>query len=169
MAADIDFGDCVRGLEGFRGVGRRFEFKGERDGIVVVDDYGHHPTEIAATLATARQAYPGRRLVVAFQPHRFTRTQAQFGAFCKVFDNADLVLLTEIYAASERPIPGVSGPSLAQGMQQVSPTPVRFFQNLEGLAAALPATLNAGDVLLTLGAGTITRLGPMWLEGRTHA
>ena len=169
MEVDISFDKCVEGLNGFGGVGRRFEFKGERAGVTVVDDYGHHPAEIAATLATARQVFPGRRLVAAFQPHRFSRTQAHFGEFCKVFDNVDQLLLTEIYAASEKPIPGVSGQSLAQGIRQVSTTPVEYFQTLNDIAAALPGILKAGDVLLTLGAGSITRLGPAWLEGQNHA
>ena len=169
MEADIAFERCAQGLGGFGGVGRRFEFKGEKNGVTVVDDYGHHPAEIAATLATARQVFPGRRIVAAFQPHRFSRTQAHFGEFCKVFDQVDEVLLTEIYAASEKPIPGVSGQSLAQGVQQVSTTPVRYFQTLDALAQALPEVLRPGDVLLTLGAGSITRLGPAWLEGRGHA
>ena len=169
MEVDISFEKCAEGLNGFGGVGRRFEFKGERGGVTVVDDYGHHPAEIAATLATARQVFPGRRIVAAFQPHRFSRTQAHFGEFCKVFDNVDQLLLTEIYAASEKPIPGVSGQSLAQGIRQVSTTPVEYFQTLNDLAAALPTALNDGDVLLTLGAGSITRLGPAWLEGQDHA
>ena len=169
MEADIAFERCAQGLGGIGGVGRRFEFKGEKNGVTVVDDYGHHPAEIAATLATARQVFPGRRIVAAFQPHRFSRTQAHFGEFCKVFDQVDEVLLTEIYAASEKPIPGVSGQSLAQGVQQVSTTPVRYFQTLDALAQALPEVLRPGDVLLTLGAGSITRLGPAWLEGRGHA
>jgi UDP-N-acetylmuramate--alanine ligase len=134
-----------------------------------VDDYGHHPAEIAATLATARQVFPGRRVVAAFQPPRFARTQAHFGEFCKVFDAVDLLLLTEIYPASEKPIPGVSGQSLAQGIRQVSSTPVEYFQTLDAMAAALPALLRPGDVLLTLGAGSITRLGPAWLEAHEHA
>ncbi len=169
MSADIGFEHCAEGLDGFGGVGRRFEFKGEKDGVTVVDDYGHHPAEIAATLATARQVFPGRRIVAAFQPHRFSRTQAHFGEFCKVFDQVDMVLLTEIYAASERPIPGVSGQSLAQGVQQVSVTPVCYYQTLDAMAQALPELLREGDVLLTLGAGSITRLGPAWLGGRAHA
>lgn len=169
LSADIAFADCARGLGAFGGVGRRFEYKGERDGVTVIDDYGHHPAEIAATLATARQVFPGRRLVVAFQPHRFSRTQAHFGEFCKVFDTVDQVLLTEIYAASEKPIPGVSGESLAQGMRQVSETPVAYYRTIPELAAALPEYLRPGDVLLTLGAGTITRVGPLYLEGAAHA
>ena len=169
MEVDISFEKCAEGLNGFGGVGRRFEFKGEKGGVTVVDDYGHHPAEIAATLATARQVFPGRRIVAAFQPHRFSRTQAHFGEFCKVFDNVDQLLLTEIYAASEKPIPGVSGQSLAQGIRQVSTTPVEYFQTLGEVAAALHGILKEGDVLLTLGAGSITRLGPAWLEGQTHA
>ncbi|HZF62779.1 MAG TPA: UDP-N-acetylmuramate--L-alanine ligase [Desulfovibrio sp.] len=169
MEVDISFEKCAEGLNGFGGVGRRFEFKGEKGGVTVVDDYGHHPAEIAATLATARQVFPGRRIVAAFQPHRFSRTQAHFGEFCKVFDNVDQLLLTEIYAASEKPIPGVSGQSLAQGIRQVSTTPVEYYQTLNDLAAALPNVLREGDVLLTLGAGSITRLGPAWLEGQDHA
>ena len=169
MEVDISFEKCVEGLNGFGGVGRRFEFKGEKGGVTVVDDYGHHPAEIAATLATARQVFPGRRIVAAFQPHRFSRTQAHFGEFCKVFDSVDQLLLTEIYAASEKPIPGVSGQSLAQGIRQVSTTPVEYYQTLNDLAAALPNVLREGDVLLTLGAGSITRLGPAWLEGQDHA
>ena len=169
MEVDISFEKCAEGLNGFGGVGRRFEFKGEKGGVTVVDDYGHHPAEIAATLATARQVFPGRRIIAAFQPHRFSRTQAHFGEFCKVFDNVDQLLLTEIYAASEKPIPGVSGQSLAQGIRQVSITPVEYYQTLNDLAAALPNVLREGDVLLTLGAGSITRLGPAWLEGQDHA
>lgn len=169
MEVDISFEKCAEGLNGFGGVGRRFEFKGEKGGVTVVDDYGHHPAEIAATLATARQVFPGRRIVAAFQPHRFSRTQAHFGEFCKVFDDVDQLLLTEIYAASEKPIPGVSGQSLAQGIRQVSTTPVEYFQTLNDLAAALHDILKDGDVLLTLGAGSITRLGPAWLEGQSHA
>jgi UDP-N-acetylmuramate--alanine ligase len=111
----------IKGLESFDGVGRRLEYKGERDGVQVVDDYGHHPTEIRATLETIRQMYPHSRLIVAFQPHRFSRTRALFGDFCRAFAQADLLVLTEIYAASEDPIPGVNGASLAQGVRQVTP------------------------------------------------
>jgi UDP-N-acetylmuramate--alanine ligase len=164
LAADISFEDCAEGLRNFGGVGRRFEFKGEKNGVTVIDDYGHHPAEIAATLAAARQVFPGRRLTVAFQPHRFTRTQDLFGEFCKAFESVDLLLLTEIYPAGEKPIPGVSSQSLAQGIQQISTTPVVFFPTLEELARNLPTQIREGDILLTLGAGTITRLGTMFME-----
>jgi len=169
MFCDISFEDCVKGLRSFKGVGRRFEYKGTKDDIIVIDDYGHHPTEIAATLATARLVYPDRRLVVAFQPHRFTRTQAHFGEFCKVFESVDMVLLTEIYAASEQPLPGVTGQNLAIGIQQVTSTPVYYFKNLQELLEGLHAVLRPHDLLLTLGAGTITKLGTLWLEDSTHA
>ena len=164
MQADISIEDCLEGLAKFRGVARRFERKGERAGVLVVDDYGHHPAEIAATLNTARQCLPGRRLVVAFQPHRFTRTQALFGDFCKIFEGVDKLLLTEIYPAGENPVPGVSGESLAQGIRQVSTTDVTFCRDVDALYACLEACLQPGDVLLTLGAGNITNLGPRWLE-----
>ncbi|NJB67767.1 UDP-N-acetylmuramate--alanine ligase [Desulfobaculum xiamenense] len=153
----------ISGLANFGGVGRRFERKGERDGVLVIDDYGHHPTEIMATLETARQCYPDRRLVVAFQPHRFTRTQALFGDFCKAFGAVDTLLLTEIYPASEKPIPGVSGQSLAQGIRQVTDTEVNFYDDFEAMTAALPDVLHPGDVFMTLGAGNIWQVGMSWL------
>lgn len=156
---------CIEGLARFGGVGRRFERRGERNGVTVVDDYGHHPVEIAATLATAHSVYPGRRLVVVFQPHRFTRTQALFGEFCKVFEPVDKLLLTEIYPASEKPIPGVSGQSLAQGIRQVSNTDVTYYQNFDEIVAALPDILKPGDVLLTLGAGSVTTIGQRYVAG----
>lgn len=169
LACDIPFAKCVEGLASFKGVGRRFELRGEKNGVTVIDDYGHHPTELAATIAAARKVYPGRRLVVAFQPHRFTRTQALFGDFCKVFADVDELLLTEIYAASEKPIPGVSGQSLAQGIRQVTETPLHYCQTLEELISELDNTLRPGDVLLTQGAGSITKIAGAWLEGTALA
>lgn len=169
LVAEIPFDAIQRGLAGFGGVGRRFEYKGEACGVTVIDDYGHHPHEIAATLATAKRVFPGRRIVVAFQPHRFTRTQAHFGEFCKVFEPVDEVLLTEIYPASEKPIPGVSGLSLAQGMRQVCSTPVTFYQTLSELEKGLEEKLRPGDVLMTIGAGSITAAGPAWLASKKNA
>ena len=154
----------VRGLKGFAGVGRRFERKGEARGVLVVDDYGHHPAEIKATLATARSCYPDRRLVVLFQPHRFTRTQALFGDFCKTFEEVDELVLTEIYPASEKPIPGVSGQSLAQGIRQVSKTKVNFVPDFEAAYQTLCVTLRPGDLLVTLGAGNVWQVGTRYLE-----
>ncbi|TVQ98484.1 MAG: UDP-N-acetylmuramate--L-alanine ligase [Desulfovibrionales bacterium] len=154
----------VRGLTHFGGVGRRFEIKGERNGVTVVDDYGHHPREIVATLQTARDFFPGRRLVVLFQPHRFSRTKALFGDFCRAFQQAHRLLLLEIYPASEAPLPGISGSSLAQGVRQVSQTPVDFFPDMTTAGQALLEILQPGDVLLTLGAGNVWQVGQGYLE-----
>lgn len=167
MQAQIPAEVCIRGLAKFNGVGRRFERRGQRGDVLVVDDYGHHPAEIRATLETARQSFPDRRLVVAFQPHRFTRTKALFGDFCHAFGQADELLLTEIYPASEAPIPGVSGQSLAQGIKQVCPeVSLHFFDNFEQLSAALPGVLRPGDLFITLGAGNIWTVGQRWLDGK---
>ncbi len=163
LEAGLEKEAILAGLSNFGGVGRRFERKGERKGVLVVDDYGHHPAEISHTLTTAKACYPDRRLVVAFQPHRFSRTQALFGDFCTAFENADLLLLTEIYPASEQPIPGVSGASLAQGIRQVSKIPVRFAEDFTALENLLHEELRPGDLLLTLGAGSIWRVGESWL------
>jgi len=164
MQAGLDKAEIVRGLESFGGVGRRLERKGERDGIQVLDDYGHHPTEIAVTLRTLQEAYPDKRILVVFQPHRFSRTQALFGDFCRTFGDADILLLTEIYPASEDPIPGVSGLSLAQGIRQVSQTEVVYCENLDQALEQAKQVANPGDILLTLGAGNIWQVGERFLE-----
>jgi UDP-N-acetylmuramate--alanine ligase len=164
LEAGISVEAAFAGLSRFTGVGRRFEIKGERDGVLVVDDYGHHPVEIAATLTTARDCYPDRRLVVVFQPHRFTRTQALFGEFCKALGNADHLLLLEIYPASELPIPGVNSMSLAQGVAQVTKTKVEFVPEFDVVNKALRAVLQPGDLLLTMGAGDVWKIGQRFLE-----
>ena len=107
--------------------------------------------------------YPDRRVVVAFQPHRFSRTQALFGEFCHVLGTVDKLLLTEIYPASEKPIPGVNGQNLAQGIRQVSDADVSYFQNFDEMVAALPDILKPGDLFLTIGAGNVTTVGPRFL------
>jgi UDP-N-acetylmuramate--alanine ligase len=155
----------LRALDQFGGVGRRFEIKGERGGVLVVDDYGHHPREIMATLETAREFFSGRRLVVLFQPHRFSRTRALFGDFCRAFEGADRLLLLEIYPASEAPLPGVSGQSLAQGIRQVSKTAVDFYPDMAAVSSALGDLLEPGDVFLTMGAGNVWQVGQTFLEG----
>lgn len=164
LSANISFADCVRGLANFKGVGRRFELKGEKAGVTVIDDYGHHPSEIAATFKAARDVFPERRLVAAFQPHRFSRTRAFFNDFCRILGGADELLLTEIYAASERPLPGVTGENLALGVKAACATPTRFYSTIDEMVRGLDAVLKPGDVLLTLGAGTITKVGPAWLN-----
>lgn len=154
---------CIEGLANFKGVGRRFEYKGEKNGITVIDDYGHHPIEVAATLETARKVFPDRRIVVVFQPHRFSRTQALFGEFCQVLSTVDKLLLTEIYPALEKPIPGINSQNLIQGIQQISKIDVTYYPDIDAVCHALPHVLCAGDVLITLGAGTITTIGPKFL------
>lgn len=166
LEAGISPETCMEGLSKFNGVGRRFEKKGEKNDVLVIDDYGHHPAEIAATLATARECFPGRRLIVVFQPHRFSRTQALFGEFCKVFGGVDKLLLVEIYPASESPIPGVSGESLAQGIRQVSSTDVTYFPTFDAVNEALPDILARGDIFITLGAGNVWTIGQHYLDGK---
>lgn len=164
IEAGLEKKDILQGLANFGGVGRRFERKGERKGVLVVDDYGHHPAEVVANLETAKACYPDRRLVVAFQPHRFSRTKALFGDFCKAFELADLLLLTEIYPASESPIPGVNSLSLAQGIKQVSNVKVRFFPDFGSMQKELPKILKPGDLFMTQGAGALWTVGENWLN-----
>ena len=164
LQAGISPEKCAEGLAGFSGVGRRFEFKGEKMGVTVIDDYGHHPTEIQATIRTARQVFPGRRLVMVFQPHRFSRTQALFGEFCQTFGDVDKLYLTEIYPASEAPIPGVNGVNLALGIRQISKTDVCYKPNFDEVVEELKKDLRPGDVLITQGAGNVTTVGPRVLE-----
>ncbi len=152
-------------LAGFQGVGRRFERHGEvalpaaqgGGSFTLVDDYGHHPVEMAAVLEAARGAFPGRRLVLAFQPHRYTRTRDCLADFVAVLRRFDAVLLTEVYAAGEAPIAGADGAALAQALQAAGGSPV-FEPALEQLPAAVMEMARAGDVVITLGAGSIGSL-----------
>jgi UDP-N-acetylmuramate--alanine ligase len=150
-------------LSSFTGADRRFQKKGERNGVIVVDDYGHHPTEIAATLAAARRGFPERRIVVAFQPHRYTRTQALLEEFGQAFFDADVVLITDIYAASEPPIPGLSGRTLVDSLLSHGQREVQYVAKIEDLPRTLESITRPGDLLMTFGAGTITNVGPQFL------
>ena len=149
----------IEGIGEMKGVGRRFEKKGEVDGIIVLDDYGHHPTEIKATLSALSDCFPDRRRVVVFQPHRYTRTQSLFNDFVSAFNQADRVIFTEIYSAGEKPIEGVSGRLLAEAVRSHGHRDVIFHEDLPSLAEILSETLVEGDVLLTLGAGNIYTVG----------
>lgn len=165
LAVGLEFGmtfeDCREGLEHFGGILRRFELKGEAAGVTVIDDYGHHPTEIRATLAAARAAYPGRRLVALFQPHRYTRTADLFDEFVRCFDDADEVLVTDIYAAGESAGTGPDGAALAAAIAAGHRGTVGHLDSREqSLAGRVAGRLGAGDLLVTLGAGDITRSGP---------
>jgi UDP-N-acetylmuramate--alanine ligase len=150
---------AVEALGQFTGVGRRFERLGEHGGVAVVDDYAHHPSELTATLAAARQAYPGRRLVAVFQPHLYSRTAAHGTAMGEALAAADLVVVTEVYAAREQPIAGVSGRQVVEAAQRAG-ADARFEPSRPDVGRRVYEALEPGDVVLTLGAGDITRVGP---------
>src|SRR5262249_38053666 len=155
-----------QGLAEFGGVGRRFEIKGEADGVLVVDDYGHHPTEILATLSAAR--VHGRRLVVLFQPHRFTRTQALARRFGEAFGDADLVLVADVYPAGEKPIPGVTSERIVEAAKAQGHHHVRYAGDLASAEARLDDEVRPGDLVLTLGAGDVWRAGERFLARRSR-
>jgi UDP-N-acetylmuramate--alanine ligase len=134
----------------------------------VVDDYGHHPTEVRATLAALRGAWPKRRLVVLFQPHRYSRTQGLFKEFCTAFHEADVLVMTDIYAAGEEPIAGISGETLLQAIGQHGQRQTYFVARVADLAVAVMPLLQKGDVVLTLGAGNILNAGEAILEQLEH-
>lgn len=156
---EIDFEIAARALENFQGVQRRLQTRGEFGGILVIDDYGHHPTEIRATLSAVREGWPERRVVVAFQPHRYTRTAALFANFATAFHGADVLVLTDIYAAGEQVIDGVDSASLCAAIRQHGQKNVVFVPNLVQRPQELLPLLQEGDLLLTLGAGNIVRVG----------
>jgi len=154
----IPFKVTAEALGDFAGVQRRFTVRGEVNGITVVDDYGHHPAEIRATLAGARASFPQRRIVCAFQPHRYTRTRDLLGEFATAFNDADSLLLTEVYAASEDPIPGVTGAKLHEAVKACGHRDAAFAERAE-LARRLREKVRPGDLVITLGAGDITHVG----------
>jgi len=163
VAAELELADAavVKGLAEFGGVGRRFQSYGEhaaRDGagsFLLIDDYGHHPVEMAATLAAARGAFPGRRIVLAFQPHRFTRTRDCFEDFVKVIGSADAVLLADVYAAGEAPIVAADGRSLARALRVAGKVDPVFVDEIGAMAATILEQARAGDVVIVMGAGSI--------------
>jgi UDP-N-acetylmuramate--alanine ligase len=153
-------------LSEFQGVGRRFERLGEFAGVAVIDDYAHHPSELAATLSAARQAFPGRRLIAVFQPHLYSRTMAHGQAMGQALAAADLVFVTEIYPAREQPIAGVSGRQVADAAERAGAN-ARFEPARADVGKTVFQELRSGDVVLTLGAGDITRVAPelvRWLS-----
>jgi UDP-N-acetylmuramate--alanine ligase len=161
------FEDLRTGLEAFNGVERRFEHKGEVAGVLVVDDYAHHPTEVRATLEAARAAFPTRRIVALFQPHLFTRTRdfaTEFGT--ALAELADVIALTDIYKAREQPIPGVSSQLIAAAAASAGKSPDWFGARAEATAALL-AIVQPGDLVLTMGAGDVTQVGPELLAALT--
>ncbi|MEW6758580.1 MAG: cyanophycin synthetase, partial [Acidobacteriota bacterium] len=164
--------DAIRqGLASFPGADRRFEEKGQCASVRGVDDYGHHPTEIRAVLEAARRVAGGGRVVVLFQPHRYTRVAALMDAFAEVLAQADLLLVSDIYAASESPIRGVSGKELVRRIRGLGHSGVRHCPRVEDMAGTILPALRPGDLVITLGAGHITTVGERLLallEGRNE-
>jgi UDP-N-acetylmuramate--alanine ligase len=145
-----------KALKEFRGVGRRFQNYGEIDGrFTLIDDYGHHPAEMAATIEAARGAFPGRRIVLAFQPHRYTRTRDLFEDFVRVLSTVDVLLLAEVYAAGEPPIVAADGRSLARAIRLAGKVEPQFIEDIAGMPEAIRRAAAQGDVVITMGAGSI--------------
>jgi UDP-N-acetylmuramate--alanine ligase len=159
LELEIDFSVIAEALGSFAGVQRRLELKGVAGGITVVDDYGHHPTEILATLSAVKQAWPDKRLVVLFQPHRYSRTKGLFSEFQTCFHQADYLVMTDIYAASEEPIEGIDSLRLLEKIKQHGQRKTAYIGEVEKLAEAVKDNLLPGDLVLTLGAGNIFRAG----------
>ena len=161
---DVPFTAIKSALETLEGVQRRLEIKGEVDGITVVDDYGHHPTEIKTTLDALEKCWPDKRKVVVFQPHRYSRTQALFDDFTRAFYQSDVLLVLPIYAASEQEIEGVTGQLLCEGIQAHGHKQVFCASEMKNAVAYLKKNLKTGDILLTLGAGDVWKVGEQLLQ-----
>lgn len=168
LELELDFDALRDALGQFSGVARRFEKLGERNGVIVVDDYAHHPTEVTAALAAARQAYPGRRLVALFQPHLFSRTRDFAREFAESLLAAEVALTLPIYPAREKPIEGVSSELIVTAATQLGHRNISALQNADPDLSALGAHLREGDVLLTLGAGNVFEWANAWLAGESR-
>src|SRR5262250_3075229 len=160
---EVSFEKICEALNSFTGAGRRFQAKGEVNGVLVVDDYGHHPTEVRATLAAAKLGSGGRRIVVLFQPHRYTRTHDLMQEFARSFNNADVLFITDIYAASEDPIEGVDSEALTAAIKRFGHKDVNYLGALDNAASILRDHVQPGDLVLTLGAGTVNRVSDQLL------
>jgi UDP-N-acetylmuramate--alanine ligase len=160
---EIPFTRVVEGLGAFTGIHRRFEIKGEPKGILIIDDYGHHPAEIRATIGAIRDSW-NRPLTVIFQPHRFTRTRDLFDEFLTAFEGADRLVLTEIYPAGEDPISGITGEALYQAIKRKGHLDVEFVPDKNQIAQRLAERLNSGEIALSLGAGDIYKVGEALVE-----
>jgi len=159
MELDIPFTQIAEALKTYQGVQRRMQIKGEIDNITVIDDYGHHPTEIRATLEAIKQAWPEKRLLVCFQPHRYSRTKGLFHEFKTCFRNADFLVMTDIYAASEQPIEGVDSASLLEEINLHGQKNTLLVPSVKELPEKLISLLHSGDIVLTLGAGNVFQAG----------
>ena len=163
IGLDIQIEPIRAALENFRGVDRRFQLRGKAAGVSVIDDYGHHPTEIRATLAAARQC-GYRKIHVVFQPHRYTRTQLLMDEFATAFQNADTLVILDIYAASEQPIAGITGEVLAQRIRETANQHASYVSSFADAVEAVVAAAADRDMILTLGAGSVSQLGPLIVE-----
>ncbi len=161
---DVSFELIAEALSLFANADRRFQFKGEEAGVLVVDDYGHHPTEIKATLAAAKIGSAGRRMVVLFQPHRYSRTKDQMEGFAQSFNNADALFVTDIYAASEDPIDGVTSEALTEAIKRYGHKNAHYIGSLDGAAEVLREHVSEGDLVITLGAGPVFKAGEQLLN-----
>ena len=164
LELEIPFAKIAEAFTTFKNANRRFQFKGEARGIMVVDDYGHHPTEILATLSAAKNSSGGRRTVVVFQPHRYSRTQELMHEFALAFNNADVVFVLDIYAASEQPIEGITAEILAENVKKFGHKNVTYIGEIDTAVEAVVPHLQDGDLVITLGAGSVTRLSDEILE-----
>jgi len=163
VGLDVDVDAIRTALDQFRGVDRRFQLRGRAAGVSVIDDYGHHPTEIKATLAAAKQC-GFRKIHVIFQPHRYTRTRDLMEDFTTAFAGADSLFLLEIYAASEKPIEGITAQALGNRISEKSGKPVQYVASFTDAVKPVSDVAQEGDMILTLGAGSVSQLGPMILE-----
>lgn len=161
---DVPMEYIRKGLKDLGGLERRFQVKGEKQNVLVLDDYGHHPTEILATLETVRTCWPDRRVVVVFQPHRYSRTKSLFDRFVLSFNDADILLVAPIYGAGEQPMEGVSAEELCKGIREHGHKEVFFRKDQKDILKTLSNTIQAGDIILTLGAGDIYRVGDEFLK-----
>jgi UDP-N-acetylmuramate--alanine ligase len=159
LELEVPFDTIAHSLSEFTGADRRFQFKGEESGVTVVDDYGHHPTEVKATLSAARVGAPNRRIVVLFQPHRYTRTNDLMDEFASAFNNADVLFVTDIYAASEPPIDGVTSEVLTGRIKSYGHKNAEYIGALENASGILRENVREGDLVITLGAGSVHRAG----------
>lgn len=164
LELEIDFGKIQHALAKFSGVQRRFQKIGEERGVLVLDDYAHHPTEISATLAAASTGFPDRRVVAVFQPHLYSRTRDLQVEFARAFFNADVLVLTDIYGAREEPLPGITGGLIADLAQRYGHRDIHYVEEKEALPEYLVGITRAGDCVITMGAGDIWRYGRRLLD-----
>jgi UDP-N-acetylmuramate--alanine ligase len=168
LELDISIEKIKKGVRNLGGLERRFQIKGEKGNILVIDDYGHHPTEVIATLRTAKESRPDRRLIVVFQPHRYSRTKALFDRFVLSFNQADILIMAPIYSAGETPIEGVSAEWLYRGIKDHGHKEVILCESQSDILEVLLSLIRPGDMVMTLGAGDIFQVGEKLLKRLDH-